>query len=81
MSNCIINLEASKNVMPIAVSHVLRLPLTKTFDRFYSMDAKKVPLLGQIKDGHVMLLTHPTKRLKLTILVVDIPTSYGMLLS
>lgn len=45
------------------------------------MDAKQVPLIGQIKDAQVALAAYPSKRLKLTILVVDIPESYGMLLS
>ena len=45
------------------------------------MDAKQVPLIGKIKDAQVALDVHPTKRMTLTILVVDIPMSYGMYLS
>lgn len=37
-------------------------------------------MIGQIKDGQVDLTAFPDKRLKLTILVADIPTSYGILL-
>lgn len=81
LSNCIIDSRAFDNVMPASVAKALRLPLTKTFGRCYSMDAKQVPLLGQIKDAQVALATYPSKRLKLTILVANIPASYGMLLS
>ena len=45
------------------------------------MDTKQVPLLGQVKDAQVALATHPTKRMKLTILVANIPASYCMFLS
>ena len=67
--------------MPASIAKALGLPLTKTFGHYYSMDEKQVPLLGQIKDAQVFLVAYPSKRLKLTILVVDIPTSYGILLS
>lgn len=81
LSNCIIDSGASNNVMPSVVAKFLGLTLTKTFGKCYSMDSKQVPLLGQIKDAQVALVTHPTKRIRLTILVADIPASYGMLLS
>ena len=45
------------------------------------MDSKQVPLIGQIKDAQVSLAAYPQKIIKLTILVVDIVTSYCMLLS
>ena len=32
-----------------SIEKALGLPLTKTFGRCYSMDAKQVPLLGQLK--------------------------------
>ena len=38
-------------------------------------------MLGQIKDAQVALASYPKKKLMLTILVADIPTSYGLLLS
>ncbi|XP_059066677.1 uncharacterized protein LOC131857908 [Cryptomeria japonica] len=45
------------------------------------MDGKKVPLIGQVKDAQAVLAACLDKRVKLAILVVDIPTSYGRLLS
>lgn len=67
--------------MSAAIAKALDLPLTKTFGKCYSMDSKKVTLVGQIKDAQVSLAAFPKKRIKLTILVANIPTSYGMLLS
>lgn len=67
--------------MSSTIACALVFPLTKTFGHFYSMDTKKVPLIGQVKDAQVALASYPAKRLKLTILMVDIPASYGMLLS
>ena len=67
--------------MPYSVAKALGLNLTKVNERCYSMDAKQVPLLGQIKDARVALAAHLEKKLLLTILVADIPASYGLLLS
>lgn len=65
----------------MAIAKALNLELTKTFGCFYSIDGKQVPLVGQVNDMQAILYVYPEKRLKLTILVVDIPASYGMLLS
>jgi hypothetical protein len=81
LSNCIIDIGASDNVMPFPIAKALGLTLTKVHGRCYSMDAKKVSLLGKIKDAQVALASHPKKILLLTILVVDIPASYSLLLS
>lgn len=81
LSNCIIDSEASDNIMPQPVAKALGLELTKTFGCCYAMDGKQVPLVGQVKDVQAVLYACPEKRVRLTILVVDIPASYGMLLS
>ena len=51
LSNCIIDLGASDNVMPFSIAKYLGLNLTKVHGRCYSMDAKQVPLLRKIKDA------------------------------
>lgn len=66
--------------MPQPIAKALS-KLTKIFGCCYSMDRKQVPLVGQVKDVQTILYACLEKRLKLTILVVDIPASYGMLLS
>ncbi|KAH9322364.1 hypothetical protein KI387_017003, partial [Taxus chinensis] len=39
-----------------------------------------VPLIGQIKDAQFAFVAFPKKRVKMTVLVVDIPAAYGILL-
>ena len=81
LSNCIIDSGALDNVMPYSVAKALGLNLTKVHGRCYSMNRKQVPLLKKIKDAQVALAFHLEKKLLLTILVVDILASYGLLLS
>lgn len=81
LSNYIIDSGSSDNVMPSKVAHALGLSLNKPTGKVFSMESKQVPLVGQIKDAQVVLAAHPQKKLKLNILVADIPASYGMLLS
>lgn len=50
MSNCIITLGASENVIPASLSCSMGLPLINTFDICYSMDANHVSLVLKIKD-------------------------------
>ncbi|KAH9310558.1 hypothetical protein KI387_025593, partial [Taxus chinensis] len=66
--------------MPAKVADALGITLTKTIGRCYSME-RQVPLVGKIKDAQEVLASFPDKRLKMTILVADIPVSYDMLLS
>ncbi|KAH9288089.1 hypothetical protein KI387_032206, partial [Taxus chinensis] len=72
---------ASDNVMPAKVAHALGLTLTHTYGSCYSMESKEVPLVGRIKDAQVAFAALPEKKVLATILVADIPPSYGMLLS
>ncbi|KAH9318838.1 hypothetical protein KI387_020607, partial [Taxus chinensis] len=67
--------------MPAKVAHALGLTITHTYGYFYSMESKEVPLVGRIKYAQVDFATLPKKKVLATILVADIPPSYGMLLS
>ena len=67
--------------MPKVVAQALGLDCNRTLGSCYSMDGKQVSLVGQIKDVQAILYACPEKRVKLTILVANIPPSYGMLLS
>lgn len=80
LSNCIIDSGASNNVIPAKVTHALGLTLTKYYGWFYSMETKKVPLIGQIKDARFAFVAFSEKRVKKTILVFDILVTYGILL-
>lgn len=39
-----------------------------------------MPLIGKIKDAQFAFATFPDKKIKMTVLVADVPDSYGMLL-
>ncbi|KAH9315507.1 hypothetical protein KI387_024134 [Taxus chinensis] len=67
--------------MPAKVAHALGLNLTRTYGSCYFMESKEVPLVGRIKDAQVAFAAFPEKKVLATILVADIPPSYGMLLS
>ena len=67
--------------MPKVVAQALGLDCNPTLGSFYSMDGKQVPLVRQIKDTQAILYACPEKRVRLTILVADIPLSYGVLLN
>ncbi|KAH9319022.1 hypothetical protein KI387_020791, partial [Taxus chinensis] len=81
LRNCVIDSGASKNVIAAKVAHDLGLTITHTFGSYYSMDNREVPLVGRIKYAQVAFVSFLEKRFIATILVVDIPPSYGMLLS
>lgn len=66
LSNCVIDLGASNNVMPAKVANSLGLTLKKSF--------------GKIKDAQFSFVSFLEKNIKMIFLVVDVPSSYGMLL-
>lgn len=66
--------------MPKKLAHALGFTLTKSYGQRYSMETKKVPLTGKIEDAQFAFVSFPKKRVKMTILVVDILTTYGILL-
>ncbi|KAH9299256.1 hypothetical protein KI387_030938, partial [Taxus chinensis] len=71
LNNCVLDSEASDNVMPGKVANALGLNLTRAFGHQYSMETKEVPLVGRIKDAQVAFTTYPNKRVKVTILDAD----------
>lgn len=62
------------------MANALGLTLTKTIGDHYSLENKQVPLVGKIKDAKFAFASFPDKKIKMKVLVVDVPTSYGMLL-
>lgn len=78
LSNYVIDSKAPDNVMPLKVANALDLTLTKTFGHCYSMENKQVPLIGQIKDAQFSFASFHNKKIKMTILVADVPASYGI---
>lgn len=80
LSNYVIDSGAFNNVMPAKVAIALGLDLTKTFSCCFSMDNKKVPLICPIKDVQYAFFVYQENKIKMMVLVADVPLSYGILL-
>jgi hypothetical protein len=81
MHNVVLESSASHNLMPKDVMEKLGLHITIQYKYLYYFDSSKVKCIGLIKDLCVTLAQIPTKSLVMDIVVVDIPSKYGMLLS
>jgi hypothetical protein len=67
--------------MPKVVMEKLGLYITMPYHDLYSFDARKVKFDGLIKDMVVTLDHFPVKSIMIDLVVVDVPTNYGMFLS
>jgi hypothetical protein len=79
--NCMLVSGASHNLMPKAIMDKLGLQITRPYQDLYSFDSRKVKCLGMIKDLVVNLAQILVKSVLMDVVVVDVPTKYGMLLS
>ena len=59
----------------------LGLQITKEYHYLYTFDSKKVKCMGVIKDLVVLLTQLPMKIVVMDIVIADIPSRFGMLLS
>ena len=67
--------------MPKVIMDPLYLEINWYYHDLYTFDSKKVPCLGLIKDLVVALAQIPVMSVVLDIVVTDIPSKFGMLLS
>lgn len=81
LHNCMLDLGASHNLMPLLVMQQLGLEITRPYKELYSFDSKRVKCLVMIKDLVVNLAQIPMKSVVMDIVVEDIPPHFGMLLS
>ena len=81
LHNCMLDLGASHNLLPLSVMEQLGLQITRSYKDLYSFDSKRVKCLGMIKDLEVNLAQIPAKSVVMDIVVADIPARFGMLLS
>ena len=79
--NYLLGSGASHNVMPKVVMDELGLEITKVYHDFYSFDSKRVKCLDVIKDLVLSLVQLPMKSVVMDIVVDDICTKLGMMLS
>jgi hypothetical protein len=81
LHNCLMDSGASHNLMPKTVMEELGLEVTKAYHDLYSFDSRRVQCLGVIKDLVVTLFQLPMKSVVMDIMVADVPSKFGMLLS
>jgi hypothetical protein len=72
---------AFHNLMPKVIMEKLGLEVTIPYQDLYSFDSRKVKCLGMIKYLVVNLAHILVKSILMDVVVVDVPTKYGMLLS
>jgi len=81
LHNAMLDSGASHNLMPKAVMERLNLDITRPYKDTFSFDSSQVKRLDLIKYLCVTLVQCPTKSIVMDIVVTDIPSKYGMLLS
>lgn len=81
LRNCMIDSRASNNVMPIKIMEEVVSKIDSTYGKCYVMDSRKVLVIGVINKVPYKLEALREKELFTSITVVDIPPTYGMLLS
>lgn len=81
LRNCMIDSGASNTVMSLKIMESLGLKVDTVQGRCCAMDQREVPVIGTINAMPYRLAAYPEKELTMSVLVVDIPPHYGMLLS
>jgi hypothetical protein len=76
--NCMLNSNASHNLMPKVVMEKLGLEITNTYHDIYSFEARKVKCDGLINYMVVTLYQLIVKSIMMDVVVADVPTKYGM---
>jgi hypothetical protein len=81
LHNVMLDLGASYNLMPKVVMEKLGLKVTRPYKDLHSFHSSKVRCIGLIKDLCITLVQIPAKSMVMDVVVSDIPSKYGMLLS
>jgi ribosomal protein L31 len=81
LHNCMLDSGASHNLMSKVVMEKMELEITRPCHDLYSFDSKKVKCYGLIKDMVVTLVHLPVKMIMMDMVVDEVPSNYGMLLS
>jgi hypothetical protein len=81
LHNCMLDSGTSHNLMPNIIMEKLGLKITRPYQDLYSFDSRKVKCLGMIKDSVVNISQIHVKSILMDVVVAEVPTKYGMLLS
>ena len=79
--NCLYNSRTSHSMMPLSMMEKLVLNITRSYKYLYSFYSKKVQCPGMIKDLVIGMVQIRRKYIVMDVIVIDVPPSYGMLLS
>jgi hypothetical protein len=79
--NCVVDSEASHNLMPKVIMETLGIEITRPYQDLYSFDSKKVKCLGMIKYLVVNLAQIPVKSILMDVVIFYVPAKYDMFLS
>jgi len=83
LHNCLVDNGATNNIMPLSVMEVMGMGCTKSYETgesIYAIDSSKVPSYAEIKDFCAWITATPHITTIFTIIVVDLPPSYGVML-
>jgi hypothetical protein len=81
LHNAMLDSGASHNLMPKAVIEKLGLKATIPYKDLHSFDSSKFRCIRLIKDLCITLVQIPAKSMVMDVVVTDIPSKYGRLLS
>lgn len=81
LHNCMIDTGSSANVMPLSVMKQLGLKISRPYGNVCGMDSRQIKVHEIIKNIFVSLEACPDKTFYMDIIVIDVPPSWGMLLS
>jgi hypothetical protein len=83
LQNCLADVGATNNIMPIEVMEELGMSCTKyyeTHESIYAIDSRKVPSYGEIKDFYAWITASPHIIMVFNIIVVELPPAYEVFL-
>jgi hypothetical protein len=83
LHNRLVDTGATNNIMPLEVMKALVMNCTKyyeTGESIYAIDSRQVPSYGEIKEFYAWITTTPHIITVFNIIVVDLPSEYGVVL-
>jgi hypothetical protein len=81
LHNYLVNLGSSSNVIPLSICKKPNTIPLKSDKHVIQLDRTQVKVMGELKYVMMRIETHPKFVKVIDIIVVDIPKSYGLLLS
>ena len=83
LHNCLVDIGATNNIMPLAVMEALGMNCTKYYESgksIYAIDSRQVPAYIEIKEFYVGITTAPHIITVFNIIVIYLPPMYGVVL-